>query len=477
MPGEKLLAKRYVENESLLPIPSDKRIYGTATFTWMMFSMNVCIPLFFLGSIGLSLGLSLVEVAVGALLGNLATTIVLILNGLPGVKYGIPYPVQLRPSWGFKGSRIPVVLRGIVGAGWYGIEAYSGSLAMLMVALYIFGFAGRDPTVIATTSFRYVAFVVALYILFATLVTAKGLAMIARVVNITGPLLITYFIWLALQLSGQNGINYPQTEAGFLSKNFATYLAIQTNFWATMSLNISDLSRGLHSGRRGVRALIIGPVVGIVLTSVIASILGYYLTFHTGYSTPQEIVLYTAPGVLAVIFGQVFASLAPFSTDITANIPALVNVLTTCFKMKWMKAAVVAGVVGFFLAPWWAVEKGPDILNYVVAFTSNYGVILGPIAGIMIADYFIVNKNYDLEKLYTNGPEGYWYRNGYNLIAIASYVISVIIIYAFSYSIGDLVMLGPLPFPTSLSWYIGVISTLVIYSLLAKSISPGRRKI
>lgn len=133
--------------------------------------------------------------------------------------------------------------------------------------------------------------------------------------------------------------------------------------------------------------------------------------------------------------------------------------------------------MGFLLAPWWAVEKGPDILNYVVAFTSNYGVILGPIAGIMIADYFIVNKNYDLEKLYTNGPEGYWYRNGYNLIAIASYVISVIIIYAFSYSIGDLVMLGPLPFPTSLSWYIGVISTLVIYSLLAKSISPGRRKI
>jgi NCS1 family nucleobase:cation symporter-1 len=103
----------------------------------MIFSMNVCIPLFFLGTIGYSLGLNPVEMAVGAFLGNLATAVVMILNGLPGVKYGIPYPVQLRPSWGVIGSHIPIVLRGVVSAGWFGIEAYSGSLAALMIALVL----------------------------------------------------------------------------------------------------------------------------------------------------------------------------------------------------------------------------------------------------------------------------------------------------------------------------------------------------
>ncbi|MGC9186852.1 MAG: cytosine permease, partial [Fervidicoccaceae archaeon] len=105
--------KGYKENPVLLPIPPEKRMYGVRTFSWMMFGLNVCIPMFFLGTIGLSLGLNPVQVAVGAFLGNFAAVIVLWLNGIVGVKYGIPYPVQLRPSWGFRGAEIAVVLRGI----------------------------------------------------------------------------------------------------------------------------------------------------------------------------------------------------------------------------------------------------------------------------------------------------------------------------------------------------------------------------
>jgi len=396
----------YVGNESLLPIPSNKRLYGTGTFTWMMFSMNVCIPLFFFGSIGLQLGLSITEVALGAFLGNLATTLILFLSGLPGVKYGIPYPVRLGPSWVSRALKYRWFSGGLLEQDGTVLRR-SGSITILMVALYILGYAGRDPIAIASAAFRYVVFVVALYVAFATIVTAKGLGMIARVVNVTGLLLLVYFIWLTLQLLTRQINPVGNSGAGPFSRSFALYLAIQTNFWATMSPNISDLFRGLYADERGVRALIIGPATGIVLTAVVASILGYYLTMYTGYSTPQEIILYTAPGVVAVVLGQVFASLAPFSTDITANIPALVNILTTCFEVKWRNAVVVAGFIGFLLAPWRAVEKGPDIINYVSALTSNYGLVWGSIAGIMIADYYLVRKNYDLRKLHANGPEGY----------------------------------------------------------------------
>ncbi len=109
--------KGYQENPVLLPIPPEKRLYGATTFTWMMFGMNTCIPMFFLGPVAFSLKLTPIQAAVGAFIGNLVAVIVAILNGYVGVKYGIPYPVQLRPSWGFKGAEITVVLRGIVGAG------------------------------------------------------------------------------------------------------------------------------------------------------------------------------------------------------------------------------------------------------------------------------------------------------------------------------------------------------------------------
>ncbi|MEM1596681.1 MAG: cytosine permease [Desulfurococcaceae archaeon] len=454
------------EIQELKPISSNNRLYGVITFSWMMFSMNVCIPLFFLGTIGYNLGLNPLEVVLGALLGNLATVVVMILNGVPGVKYGIPYPIQLRPSWGLKGSHIPVILRGIVGAGWYGIEAYSASLAILMIILAITSHGKMEPSIIVQNSFKYVVFVVALYVVLASIVVAKGLKTIAKVVNISGPFLLLYFIWLTIYLAGRNNVNTSiPSGVGLLSKEFALYLAVQTNFWATVALNISDLSRGLFADKRGYKALVVGPLVGIVLTSTIASVLGYYMSLYTGYSTPQEIILYAAPGVIAMILGQIFAFLAPFSTDVTANIPALMNLLVYSLKIRKYKL-LLAAIIGFILAPWWAVEKGPDVVSYVTAFTANYGILLGPIAGIMIADYYLVRgRNYNFNELHEDNCYGY---KCFNYAAILTYVLSIIGIYLFSFAVNDVTTVGPLVFPTSISWYLGVILSTVFYPLLMK---------
>ncbi len=455
----------------LEPIPKDKRLYGTVTFSWMMFSLNVCIPLFLLGTIGYNLRLNLLEVAVGALLGNLATVVLMILNGIPGVKYGIPYPIQLRASWGVRGSHIPVILRGIVGAGWYGIEAYSASLAIVMIALYTVGYGGGDPSIIVQSSFRYVVLALAVYVVLAVAIVARGLRTIARFVNVSGPLLLLYFIWLTTYLGRHGAVNVTvPSGVGFLSKEFILYLVVQTNFWATICLNISDLSRGLYAGKRGLRALTIGSMLGIVVTSIVASLLGYYMALYTGYSTPQEIILYTAPGFIAVILGQIFAFAAPFSTDITANIPALMNVIVYSLRVgKDVYKLALAALIGFILAPWWAVEKGPDVVNYVTLFTANYGLLLGPIAGIMLADYYLVKRgNYDIEKLYSNDSGSYWYRNGFNYAAILTYISSIAGIYLFSYVVGDVTNVGPLVFPTSLSWYLGVALAAILYPLFTK---------
>lgn len=461
--------KGYKENPVLLPMPPEKRLYGVRSFSWMMFGLNVCIPMFFLGVIGLDLGLTPAQVAVGALIGNFAAVIVLWLNGIVGVKYGIPYPVHLRPSWGFSGSQIAVILRGIVGFGWYGIEAYNGSLAIIMILLYAIGYGGRNPELVADGSYKWVGIIVLPYVALATYVMWKGLKAIARFVDIAGPLIVLYFLWLLYYLSGKTPVGQPAAGVPYYSMPFAIYLAVQTNWWATVALNISDLSRGLYADKRGVYGLIIGPILGIIVGQIVGSLLGYYLAVYTGKVTPQEIILYGAPGWVAMLLGEIFAFAAPFSTDITANIPAAINILTSTLKLPIKLAAIGSGIIGFFLAPWWAVSSGPGIVNYVTAFASNYGIILGPIGGIMVADYYIIRKrNYDLQKLYTKGPDGYWFHGGYNLSAIVSYILTIAIVYGFSAAIHQISWTGPIPWPTNLSWYFGVVINFVLYLVFVK---------
>jgi len=445
------------------------RPYNAWTFLWIMFSMNTCIPLFLLGPTALNLGLSPEQALVGSLLGATATALVMILNGVPGVKYGVPYPVQLKPSWGAKGSHIAVVLRGIVGAGWYGIEAYCGSLAAMMILLYVVGYAGRRPEVIATAAYNYLPLLLVAYVIAAAYVTYGGLKAIGRLANIAGPVMVLYFIWLLAYLRGIGTGAEPPTGVSYFSPEFATYLAVQTNFWATVALNISDLSRGLPPGRKGYKALVLGALGGIVVGQVAGTMLGYYLALYAGHVTPQEIILYTAPGSIAVLLGQLFALLAPFSTDVTANIPALNNILTATFKLRPRHAAIVCGLIGFLLAPWWAARSGPGIVYYVTAFCANYGVILGPIAGIMLADYYIVKKmNYDLRGANDGESNGYWCRKGFSLNAILSFTASVILCYIVSIATGTLVWTGPIPWPTPLSWYLGVATAFALYTILAR---------
>ena len=129
----KVTSQGYRENPDLMPVPTPRRLYDSKTFMLMMFSMNTCIPMFFLGPIGRSLGLDIWQVLVGAFIGNLSAVIVMWLNSVVGVKYGISYPVQLREPFGFKGIHVPIILRGISGTMWFGVEVYAGSLALMMI--------------------------------------------------------------------------------------------------------------------------------------------------------------------------------------------------------------------------------------------------------------------------------------------------------------------------------------------------------
>jgi len=470
-----LTPQGYKENPDLLPIPKAERAKGYNTYTWtmMMFSMNTCIPMFFLGPIGAGLGMDFWQAIVGAFIGNLAAVVVMYLNGIAGVKYGIPYPVQLRESFGFKGLHIPVLMRGFAGTMWFGIEVWAGSYALTLIIFYLLGAPLAD-------AYTWVVVAVLFYVGSFILVMRLGLKGIGKMADYAGPLMLLYFIWLVYFLATQ-----PQfapkipllfvSTASYFSFNFLAYLAVQTNWWATVALNISDLSRGINPAKKGV--LFWGLMIGVVGCQVLGTALGYAAVGLTGFILPQDIVVNLntiAPGIgvlgsIAVIVGLLFAFLAPWSTDMTANSPPLIDILMATVKLRWKTAVVIAGAIAFFAAPWWAVAKAADYTGYMTTWAGNYGILLGPIAGIMIGSYWVVRKqNLDIQKLYTSGPQGYWFAGGWSKSAFLSLLATWIVCYIIAVPTQQIAYIGPIPFPGGVTWYPATIASFIFLVLFAK---------
>ncbi len=430
-----------------------RRSLGPLGFAFVMFSMAACLPLFFLGPIAYNMGLSLGEALLAALLGNLVVAVAMALNGYPGVAERIDFPEQARRVFGALGAKVVVALRGLVGALWFGVEAYNGALALIMILLIALGFAG-DELLARAMLLLPAALVVYLAAMLAVLwIGVEGIGLAA---SVAGPLLLLYFAWLAwwLHTSGSAASAEAPEGVGLLSLPFLVYLAIQTNWWATVAVNMSDLSRLA----RDWRSVWIGVLLGMVGGQLLGTYLSYQLILMTGKSLPHEIIAGYAPGVVAILVGLLFAFLAPWTTDITANVPALIDVLKSVLGLSWRRASLAAVLLGFVLAPWWALDAAQQIVDYVTAFAASYGVILGPILGPMIAAVWIVKAR--------DNPG----HASIKLDAMAAFLLGVAASYAASIAMGGVqaVQLGPLtvPFPSGPTWYVGVAVSLAAYLAL-----------
>ncbi len=461
-----VVPKGYTENPDLMPTPRAQQKYGGWTWTLMMFSMNTCIPMFFLGPIGQGMGLDIWQALVGSLIGNLAAVVVMWLNGTVGVRHGLNFPVQLRATFGFKGTNIPVILRGLSGLIWFGIEAWAGSLAITMIVVKI---AGVPADMVTATAIKWLVVALVVYLGSFILVMLFGLEGIGKMANWAGPVMLVYFIWLVIYLLTKSEFqaNIPNlfvSKVSYFSLPFLGYLAVQTNWWATIALNMSDISRGINPEKKG--AFGIGLFFGIVLGQMIGTVLGYVAVSLTGTILPQDIIVKYAPGFIPMIIGLLFAFLAPWSTDMTANSIPFINILMSVFKMRWKPAVIASSVIAFFVAPWWLVENGQQYINVIMSFAGNYGILLGPIAGIMIASYWLVHKEkLEMGDLYNNGPGKYWYKNGWSQAAYVSLVLTWVACYATAALINQMsfFQIGSvkIPFPGGVIWYFSVLYAIV----------------
>ncbi len=471
--------KGYAENPDLLPIPRSRQRYGGWTWTLMMFSMNTCIPMFFLGPIGQSLGLNFWQAIWGSLIGNLAAVIVMWLNGVVGVRHGLTFPVQLRSTFGFKGTHIPVIMRGVSGLMWFGIEAWAGSLAITMIIVAITGVPRDQVTGIAI---HYLIIALVVYLGSFVLVMLFGLQGIGQMANWAGPIMLVYFVWLVIWLATRsefagNAANMWISKAGYFSIPFLVYLAVQTNGWATVALNISDISRGINPAKKG--AFGTGLFVGIVLCQMLATGLGFAAVVLTGTILPQDIIVKFSPGLIPALIGLLFAFLAPWSTDMTANSIPLFNILMSTFKLRWRPAVIIGTIIAFFAVPWWYVTGGQVYVDYIQAWAGNYGILLGPIAGLMIANYWLVHKQkLDMGALYTKGSGAYWFRNGWSVAAYVALVLTWVVCYVIAALLGQMAYIGigslKIPFPGGVIWYFSVVVAFLLEWLFASLLKENK---
>ena len=133
-------------SEDLAPVPAGGRKWGTASFAALWISLAACIPTYMLASSLIGGGMSWWQAVLTIFLGNLIVLVPMILNAHAGTKYGIPFPVYCRASFGTWGANVPALLRALVACGWFGIQTWIGGNAIYKIAgLFQPSLASGDP--------------------------------------------------------------------------------------------------------------------------------------------------------------------------------------------------------------------------------------------------------------------------------------------------------------------------------------------
>src|SRR5882762_7140395 len=353
-------------NHDLAPVPLSRRNWTTYNYAALWISMAHCIPTYMLASGLMAAGMDWRQAVFTILLGNTIVLVPILLNSHPGTKYGIPFPVFARASYGTLGSNLPALMRALVACGWFGIQSWIGGEALHTFFSAIIpgwnGLLGQGPdghSITAWLSFL-LFWGINVFIIF------RGMDLLRKVENWAAPfvlvmtaLLLAWAIWKA------HGLGYLLTQQGkFHSLKeiwpiFIPSLTGMIGFWATLSLNMPDFTRFGHSQREQV----LGQVVALPTTMTVFAAMGVIITSaavviypHMKMEElwdPMKLVgqFHSVPVIAISMFTVVVATLA---VNIAANVVSPANDFANAFP-KWISfrtGGLITGIVGILMQPW-----------------------------------------------------------------------------------------------------------------------------
>jgi NCS1 family nucleobase:cation symporter-1 len=421
-------------NKDLAPTSLSERNWNTYHISALWIGMSVCLPSFAMASSLVGLGLSPWLAVLNVALGNIIILIPIQLNSHAGTKYGIPFPVFARMTFGSVGAHIPSLSRAITACGWNAIQAWIGGAAVVsLVAVFVPSFQGM-------ASAQYIGFFI--FLAAVCWIAARGPKAIRLLEAISAPVLIALsvglFVWSILLASGgghsfgdiiQAKTNYDvlaETPGGFW-KVFLGGLTANIAFWATMALNIPDFSRFATNQKAQFR----GQLYGMPLAMAACAFIGAFFAQSTkvvnltGDGTavfdPTVALQYLHYPALTFVVA-IGVLVATITTDIAANVVAPANGFSNVSpkRISYPLGVVISCVIAVLYQPW---NIFGGAAAYIFGWLDVYGGILAPIAAIFIADYYIIKKrNIDVMALYQGAEGRYWYQSGWNVRAIIAWV-------------------------------------------------------
>jgi nucleobase:cation symporter-1, NCS1 family len=409
-------------NPDLAPASAERRHWGTYNYAALWVSMSVNILTYMLAASLIQGGMNWRQAVATVFLGNSIVLIPMLLNSHPGARYGIPFPVLARASFGVLGANVAAVLRALVACGWFGIQTWIGGEAIsTLIAVLAPGWAHFPySTAICFLVFWLINLAVIL----------KGIEYIRFLQGISAPVLLAVGLLLLAWAYHAAGGFGPMLAAPSRFGSFADFLKFlvpalnaTVGFWATVSLNIPDFTRFARSQRQQV----IGQALALPTTMTLYSLIGILVTsatvviYGTAIWDPVQLLSrFHSP--VAVVISLIAILLATLNVNIGANVVSPANDFSNLWprKISFRTGGVITCFMGIALMPW---KLLGSYKTFIFGWLGGYAAFLGPVAGIMICDYFVVRRRVLLvDDLYLRDGV-YEYSHGFNWSALAALAV------------------------------------------------------
>src|SRR5437588_9503642 len=447
-------------NHDLAPVDAAHRTWGTYNYAALWVSMSVNILTYMLAASLIQGGMDWKQAVLTVFLGNTIVLAPMLLNSHPGAKYGIPFPVLARASFGLLGANIAAVLRALVACGWFGIQSWIGGEAINTLLATLWPSWARNPhgVVICFGIFWVINLIVVL----------KGIEYIRFLQGISAPILLGVGLLLlawAYRSAGGFGPMLSAQSKFHSTSEFLKFLIPALNgtvgFWATVSLNIPDFTRFA----RDQRGQVIGQVIALPTTMTLYSFIGVAVTSATVviygsaiWDPVQLLSRFHSP--VAVVISLLAILLATLNVNIGANVVSPANDFSNLWpkRISFKLGGMITCFMGIAIMPW---KLLANYKTFIFGWLGGYAAFLGPVAGIMICDYYLIRKRSLLvDDLYLRGV-AYEYSAGFNWRAVGAL------------SLGAAVALVGLVIPAvrfwyDYSWFVGfAVSFVSYYGLMA----------
>lgn len=419
-------------NPDIAPTSLAQRSWNVWHIAALWVGMAVCITTYTLASSLISQGMSVWQ-AIGTIaLGNCIVLIPMILNAHAGTKYGIPFPVLARASFGVLGANIPAMLRAFVACGWFGIQTWIGGSAIYELLRAIWPtMPASSPSAMWPGALPFACFMafwlINVYFIWQGTESIKWMETLAApFLIVTGLVLLAWAYFKAGGWGPMLSQGDQFKTSGDFWKVFWPGLTAMIGYWATLSLNIPDFTRYAKSQRDQAW----GQAIGLPTTMTLFAFIGAAVTSATlviygkAIWDPVEL-MGKVGGLLVVILAMVALSVATLSTNIAANVVSPANDISNLAprKISFKMGGYITAIVGILIMPW---RLYADPSGYIFTWLIGYSALLGPIGGILICDYFFVRRmKLNTVDLYQPNGE-YTYNGGFNPLAVFSLIMGIV---------------------------------------------------